>query len=141
MIKPTEQSSPVTAHPLDPLNLHHVTVSFFSHTNTRCAHSAPPHVRQGETTEHLTRVLLTCCGLQKQQGEETADRDCTLHDGCQENSDSHTGYIYQGGKVKGHTERRGGAQRGPAGRGSESCGFEVFQESVHATGTAPCTSS
>lgn len=61
---------------------------------------------------------LTCCGLQKKQGEQTADQVCTLHDGCQENSDCHTGYIYQGRKVKGHKERGGGAQRGPACRGA-----------------------
>lgn len=55
---------------------------------------------------------LTCCGLQEKQGEETADQDCTLHDGCQENSDCPTDYIYQGRKVKGHAERGGGAGRG-----------------------------
>lgn len=90
------------------------------------------------TTLHKPKLLtksLTCCGLQKQQGEETADQDCTLHDGCQENSDSHTDYIYQGRKVKGHAERRGGAQRGPAGGGAGVCVFEVLQESWHATGT------
>lgn len=61
---------------------------------------------------------LTCCGLQKKQGEETADQVCTLHDGCQENSDCHTGYIYQGRKVKGRVDRGGGAQRGPASGGA-----------------------
>lgn len=69
-----------------------------------------------------------------QQGEETEDQDYTLHDGCQENSDSHTDYIYQGRKVKGHTERRGGARRGPAGGGAEICVLEVLQESQSATG-------
>lgn len=64
---------------------------------------------------------LTCCGLQKKQGEETADQVCTLHDGCQENSDCHTGYIYQGRKVKGHVERGGRAQRGPASGGAGVC--------------------
>lgn len=64
---------------------------------------------------------LTCCGLQKKQGEETADQVCTLHDGCQENSNCHTGYIYQGRKVKGHVERGGGAQRGPASGGAGVC--------------------
>lgn len=78
---------------------------------------------------------LTCCGLQKEQGEETADQDCTLHDGCQENSDCHTGYIYRGRKVKGHEERGGGAQRGPAGGGAGVSGLHVLQESGHAPGT------
>lgn len=74
--------------------------------------SAPPDINL-QATRYLTkmRLSLTCCGLQKQQGDETADRDCTLHDGCQENSDSHTDYIYQGKKVKGLAERRGGAQQ------------------------------
>lgn len=75
---------------------------------------------------------LTCCGLQEKQGEETADQVCTLHDGCQENSDCHTGYIYQGRKVKGHVERGGGAHRGPASGGA---GVSVLQESWDATGT------
>lgn len=79
---------------------------------------------------------LTCCGLQKKQGEETADQVCTLHDGCQENSDCHTGYIYQGRKVKGHVERGGGAQRGPASGGAGVCVLQyVLQESWHTTGT------
>lgn len=78
---------------------------------------------------------LTCCGLQKKQGEETANQVCTLHDGCQENSDCHTGYIYQGRKVKGHVERGGGAQRGPARGGAGVSAFDVLQESWHATGT------
>lgn len=56
--------------------------------------------------------FLTCCGLQEQQGEEAADQDGALHDGCQENSDSHTDYIYSGGKVKGQMgKRRRGPQR------------------------------
>lgn len=68
---------------------------------------------------------LTCCGLQKQQGEETADRDSTLHDGCQENCDGLTDYIYQGRKVKVHAKGRGGAKRGPTGGGPE---IHVFEE-------------
>jgi len=64
-----------------------------------------------------------------QQGEETADQDCTLHDGCQENCGSHTDYIYLGRKVKGHAERGGGAQRGPVGGGAEICELEVLQQS------------
>lgn len=55
-------------------------------------------------------VRLTCCGLQEQQGEEAADQDGALHDGCQENSDSRTDYIYSGGKVKGQA---GKGRRGP----------------------------
>lgn len=54
-------------------------------------------------TRYLTKSLtksLTCCGLQKQQGEETADQGCTLHDGCQENADSLTDYIYWAGRLK-----------------------------------------
>lgn len=59
---------------------------------------------------------LTCCGLQEQQGEEAADQDGALHDGCQENSDSHTDYIYSGGKVKGQAgKRRRAREREPAG--------------------------
>lgn len=76
---------------------------------------------------------LTCCGLQKKQGEETADQVCTLHDGCQENSDCHTGYIYQGRKVKGRVDRGGGAQRGPASGGA---GVSVF--CVSAAGVMAC---
>lgn len=45
-----------------------------------------------------------------QQGEETADQDCTLHDGCQENSDSHTDYIYcaKAGRLKGMQRKEAG---------------------------------
>lgn len=35
----------------------------------------------------------------------------------------------QAGKVKGHAERRGGAQSRPAGRGTKIYVFEVLQES------------
>lgn len=87
------------------------------------AQNAPPIIKYEESTRCLTRkkmrtYSLTCCGLQTQQGEETADQDCTLHDGCQENCDSHTDYIYRGRKVKGHAERGGVAQRGPVGGGA-----------------------
>lgn len=80
-------------------------------TNVLCL-SAPPYINI-QTTRYLTKMwlILTCCGLQKQQGDETADWECTLHDGCQENSDSHRDYIYQGKKVKGHEEKRGGARQ------------------------------
>lgn len=119
--------------PASKLTLHHYFIHLQRmYTNISRSHSAPPYTKQEESTRCLTKMLtksLTCCGLQKQQGDETADQDCTLHDGCQENSDSHTDYIYQGRKVKGHAERRGGAQRGPAGGGAEICVSEVLQES------------
>lgn len=110
-----------------PLNLHRVTTSFICSTCTQ-THLSPavhrPYTKQEESTRCLTEILtksLTCCGLQNQQGEEAADQDCTLHDGCQENSDSHTDYIYQGRKVKGHA-KRGGAQRGASWwRGWDLC--------------------
>lgn len=81
---------------------------------------------------------LTCCGLQEQQGEEAADQDGALHDGCQENSDSHTDYIYSGAKVKGHAGKRRRARSvGPAGGGvgGGPSTLEVLQESRHARGT------
>ena len=124
MIKSTEPIKYPNSTSIEPIDLHHVSVSFISSTNVSRALSEPFYKKQ--TAGYFTQVPLTCCGLQKQQGEETADRDCTLHDGCQENSDSHTDYIYQGRKVKGHSERRGGAKRGPAGTaGSEPCVWGV----------------
>lgn len=81
---------------------HHFNHQQYLYTNISHAHGAPAHLKQQVFTKLL--LNLTCCGLQKQQREET-DRDCTLHDGCQENSDSHTDYIYQGRKVKVHRER------------------------------------
>lgn len=95
------------------------------------------HHPQSEILKFMSKTLvedLTCCGLQK-QGEETADQDCTLHDGCQENSDCHTDYIYRSRKVKGHAERE---EAGPTeGQLVEGLGsvFHVLQELRHATGT------
>lgn len=92
------------------------------------------HAESGGVLPH--QKTLTCCGLREQQGEEAADQDRALHDGCQENSDSHTDYIYHGRKVKGHAEKkRRGTKSGQLAGGWGGGVLEVLQESWHATGT------
>lgn len=76
---------------------------------------APPCIKWPWFTRYLTKSLtksLTCCGLQKQQGEETADQGCTLHDGCQENTDSRTDYIYWAGRLKAMQKEEAGLRMG-----------------------------
>lgn len=118
------------------------------HSKAAFAHRPLSRSRSVESSRQSNRTAspnrLTCCGLQEQQGEEAADQDGALHDGCQENSDSHTDYIYSGGKVKGHTgkgrrdpERWSSWWRGEDGGvgGAGSSVLGVLQESRHARGT------
>lgn len=79
------------------------------------------HPTQSVTQTKMLTNSLTCCGLQKQQGEETADQDCTLHDGCQENSDSHTDSIYtKAGRLKGMQREEAGHGEGQLADGLRS---------------------
>lgn len=92
-----------------------------NHSSIHWIHRLFPQSEWNRSTynQRSAHVLLTCRGLQEQQGEEAADRDSSLHDGCQENSDRQTGYIYKGKKVKGHAERRGWSQQLVEGQRAE----------------------